>query len=267
MKKIDLHIHTIPTINESAFTFSLKKLQEYIENANLDAIAITNHDLFDIKQFETIKNNIKIKTFPGIEINLESGHILLISDDDLVEFTTKCGEITKNKQKIGDYISVDDLKKIFGNLNNYLLIPHYGKNPELSNETINNLGKNITVGEVSSPKRFIRAKNDESKLVPVYFSDVRISDNLKIFPTRQTFIDCGEINLKSIKACFNDKGKVSLSEHDGNRLFQVFDNGQKLSTGLNVILGERSSGKTVTLDRINDEHKAPNIFSNSSCSR
>ena len=140
-------------------------------------------------------------------------------------------------------------------MNNYLLIPHCGKNPELSNETIKDLGRNITVGEVSSPKRFIRAKNDESKLVPVYFSDVRISDNLNIFPTRQTFIDCGEVTLKSIKACFNDKGKVSLSEHDGNRLFQVFDNGQKLSTGLNVILGERSSGKTFTLNRINDELK------------
>ncbi|MEJ0035197.1 MAG: hypothetical protein WDO68_03810 [Gammaproteobacteria bacterium] len=33
-------------------------------------------------------------------------------------------------------------------------------------------------------------------------------------------------------------------------MWQVFDNGQKLSTGLNVILGARSSGKTHTLDAV-----------------
>jgi len=46
--------------------------------------------------------------------------------------------------------------------------------------------------------------------------------------------------------------KVVLSETDGNRLFQIFDDGQKLSTGLNVLLGERSSGKSFTLNRINE---------------
>jgi len=52
-----------------------------------------------------------------------------------------------------------------------------------------------------------------------------------------------------------DKGKVALSENDGNKLFQVFGDGQKLSTGLNILLGERSSGKTFTLNRINGSHK------------
>ncbi|MCK5556550.1 MAG: phosphotransferase, partial [Alphaproteobacteria bacterium] len=41
---------------------------------------------------------------------------------------------------------------------------------------------------------------------------------------------------------------------DGNSLFQIFDNGQKLSTGLNILLGGRSTGKTYTLDRINESH-------------
>ncbi len=38
-------------------------------------------------------------------------------------------------------------------------------------------------------------------------------------------------------------------------MFQVFDNGQHLSTGLNVILGGRSSGKTFTLNRIDKEQE------------
>lgn len=50
-----------------------------------------------------------------------------------------------------------------------------------------------------------------------------------------------------------DRSKVALSRSDGNSLFQVFDDGQQLSTGLNIVLGARSSGKTVTLNRINEE--------------
>ena len=33
-------------------------------------------------------------------------------------------------------------------------------------------------------------------------------------------------------------------------MFQVFEDGQHISTGLNVIYGDRSSGKTVTLNRL-----------------
>ncbi|TOR21591.1 hypothetical protein CGG78_24620, partial [Vibrio parahaemolyticus] len=37
---------------------------------------------------------------------------------------------------------------------------------------------------------------------------------------------------------------------EGNRFFQVLDNGLEISTGLNVLLGQRSSGKSHTLNEI-----------------
>jgi len=92
---------------------------------------------------------------------------------------------------------------------------------------------------------------DKRSLVPVCFSDCRISSELIDFPIRQTYINCGEITFSSIKSCLSDKHKVSLSPQDGHTSFQVFENGQELSTGLNVIVGERSSGKTFTLNKIN----------------
>lgn len=48
MKKCDFHIHTVPTISDSAFTFSLNALKGYVEKMELDAIAITNHNVFDM---------------------------------------------------------------------------------------------------------------------------------------------------------------------------------------------------------------------------
>jgi ABC-type dipeptide/oligopeptide/nickel transport system ATPase component len=251
VKKIDLHIHTVPTVSDSHFDFSLETFKGYVKESKLDAVAITNHDVFERKQFQTIKDALGIIVFPGIEINLKSGHLLLISNGmDLDDFESKTYSISKKIIKIGDSISISELKAIFGNLDKYLLIPHYEKHPPVSGQELADLLPYISAGEVDSAKKFIRTIKDSSKLTPVLFSDSRMSTNLEIWPTRQTFIHCGELTIDSIKACLRDKAKVSLSEKDGNKLYQIFEDGQMISTGLNILLGERSSGKTYTLNRI-----------------
>jgi len=253
LKKIDLHIHTVSTISDSSFNFNLDKLKKYVSEAGLDAIAVTNHDMFDSVQFGTIKEALDAVVFPGIEVNLECGHVLIISDvADLENFEGKTERIAQRITGIGDSISGDELEEIFGDLNDYLVIPHYDKQPAIEGETLDRIADYVSAGEVDSAKKFIRAIKDESKPTPVLFSDARICDDLDKLPTRQTFIDCGELTLNAIKACLQDKGKVALSETDGNKLFQIFDDGQKLSTGLNVLLGERSTGKTFTLNRIDE---------------
>ncbi len=152
-------------------------------------------------------------------------------------------------------MSVDDLATLFGDLEHYLVIPHYDKEPAVRGEILQRLSPYVSTGEVDSPKKFIRAIRDDSKPTPLLCSDVRVSSDLPSFPTRHTFIDCGELTLGAIKQCLTDKGKVALSETEGNRLFSVFDDGQMLSTGLNVLFGERSTGKTYTLDRIEQAHE------------
>lgn len=54
MKKIDLHIHTVATVSDHCFEISMDTLQRYVESKKLDAIAVTNHNLFDRKQYEEI---------------------------------------------------------------------------------------------------------------------------------------------------------------------------------------------------------------------
>ena len=253
MKKIDLHIHTVPTISDSQFEFSLDTFKKYAEEAHLDAVAITNHDVFDAVQFTTIKDALDITVFPGIEVNLEQGHILLISDGvNLEDFDIRTKSVSQQITQIGDSISFDELEKIFGDLNNYLVIPHYEKNPAITGETLEKIKPYASAGEVDSAKKFIRVIKDDTKLTPVLFSDVRIRKNLANLPTRQTYVHCGDISLDAIKTCLRDKAKVSLTETDGNKLWQIFEDGQKLSTGLNVLLGERSSGKTFTHNKLNE---------------
>ena len=65
MKKIDLHIHTLATEKDSNFIFDLDKMLLYVQTSKLDAIAITNHNIFDREQFNKIKEKVNISVFPG----------------------------------------------------------------------------------------------------------------------------------------------------------------------------------------------------------
>ncbi len=258
MKKIDLHIHTVATDRDSNFTFCMDTLRDYVLKSKLDAIAITNHNTFDAAQFRAIRESLPIVVLPGIEIDLDGGHILLIGDgSNIADFESRCDKVRVSQ--VGQRITASRLKDIYGNLQNYLLIPHYDKDPPIRQQTLEEFSPHVTAGEVDSPKKFIRAIKDATKLTPVLFSDVRVSDELRTLPIKHTYLDCGELTLSAVAACLRDKGKVSLTEDEGNALFQVFQDGQRISTGLNVLLGDRSTGKTYTLDRISEVCEAKYI--------
>ncbi len=256
LKKIDFHIHTVPTVNDANFIFELCILKRYVSEAALDAVAVTNHNVFDRAQFAEIAAALDVVVFPGIEVTLDCGHILIVADiADLDSFEAQAKQISTSITQPGDSITVEELFGIFGNLNQHLVIPHYDKKPAIKGEALARIAEYVSCGEVDSAKKFIRAIKSDTGVTPVLFSDTRICAELAQLPTRQTFVDCGDLTLGALKACMQDKRKVALSESDGNKLCQIFDNGQKLSTGLNILLGERSSGKTFTLDRINESHQ------------
>ncbi len=251
MKKIDLHIHTISTMSDAGFTFSIETFKRYVEESSLDAVAVTNHDIFDVDQFKEIQNALNTVVLPGIEINVAKGHVLIIGNaSQLDSFEARAKAVSNKITKVGDFLTVEELFVIYGDLSQYLVIPHYDKSPPIRGEAFEKLRPYICAGEVDSAKKFVRAIKDETKLTPVLFSDSRMKDDLSRLPNRQTFIDCGDVTLGALKACLQDKAKVSLSESDGNNLWQVLEGGQKISTGLNVLIGTRSSGKTHTLDEI-----------------
>ena len=253
MKKIDLHIHTVSTVSDRHFVFSMDTLKKYVQHCRIDAIAITNHNVFDSTQFRQIQDEIPIVVFPGIEINIGTGHLLIISDgNDLADFDARCLRLSEAISHVKNFVSVPEIVSIFGDLSAYMIIPHYEKKPSINGRVLEELIPYVCAGEVDSAKKFVRAIKDDSKLCPVLFSDSRMKEGTDYFSSRQTYVACGELSLEALKECFVDKIKVFLSREDGNILFQVFDDGQHISTGLNVLLGNRSSGKTYTLDKLSE---------------
>lgn len=261
MKKIDLHIHTQSGVGETEYELSMEVLSKYIENEKLDAIAITNHNLFDIVEYEKITEHLDIKVFPGVEIDLEKGHILIICEPDKKEeLSQHCSILSEYIVDQNSSLSIEEFLDIFpeGFLSDSLLIPHYKKDPIIRPDVLEKLNEvsRINVGEVKNPKSFINMiKDDNETFTPLLFSDYRASDtyqgNNDSYRVRQTYMSIDDISINSMKICFIEKGnkQVALSKKEGNNLFEL-NNGLTVSTGLNVIIGKRSSGKTYFLNSI-----------------
>lgn len=251
-----MHIHTVPSVSDRAFVYDKAVIRDYVEKTGLDVIAITNHNLFDYGQFIEIKNELpNIVVLPGIEVDLEKGHILVIANNDegsLFDFNAKCTDVKNQIHTATDYINYETFTRIFTDISKYLLIPHYEKSPKLPKDIVERLGRHIVAGEVSSVKKFIYMESDEEEITPVYFSDFRVERGVapEDYPVSHTYMDVSDVNVNSLKLCLMDKTKVSLTAEKGVKLFQIFANGQMLSTGLNIMFGKRSTGKTYTLNAI-----------------
>lgn len=259
MKKVDLHIHTISTVKDYYFNFDMDSLVKYVQSQKIDVIAITNHNVFDRKQYEQICSHLpSTLVLPGIEIDIDGGHALFLSDKEpqaLYAFEAICKQIAPLVNSQDDTIPFEQIETIFKDFSDYLVIPHYDKEPKLPSDTIVKFGANIFAGEVCSVKKFVTALKNRNSLVPVLFSDFRV-ETLPygaVYPNRQTYIDINDVTVNNLKLCLRDKAKVGLAPTDGHDLFQWSSSGLCLSTGLNIILGKRSSGKTYTLNRI-DKH-------------
>ena len=255
MKKLDLHVHTVSTISDHQFVFSLQRLKEYVRSLSIDGIAITNHNCFDIYQYKNIRTELAglCEVLPGIEINLGTdgfGHMICITaPDDIDDFALRCQSIQSKVVNPTDKITYEELCQIFSDLNQYIWIPHYDKKPPIDSSILSAMKDYIDCGEVGSIRKFIYCQKNTDFLTPVYFSDIRPKEDILSFPLRQTYFNIDEVTVSAIRQALRNKSHVALSEQEGNSCFFVLPD-LPISTGLNVVIGERSSGKTFTLNQI-----------------
>jgi predicted ATPase len=154
--KIDIHTHTkkcksgdAPTREISAVNFC-----ETILSTEVRIVAITNHNAFDLDQYEEIENYLGEGTqvWPGIELDVldcgSRGHLLVIVSPSLArEFSTTIEELTKNSSPDSFTATIEEVLETF-DVFKPLYVAHYKqKKPNLSNELLemletktNNLG-------------------------------------------------------------------------------------------------------------------------------
>lgn len=250
--KIDFHIHTKPTIKDIDFDFDLGTLNQYINEMKLDCIAVTNHNIFDKEQFEMISANVNAKVFPGMEVDLEDSHLLVITDINQVsELEEASNQLITKIIDEKSYISFEEFETIFPNYGDYLLIPHYKKPPRMQQSTIKKFNGLIKCGEVPNSKKFSVVIKDKENLIPVVFSDFRAKKGVA-FPSRYTYINCLNDGFSNIKCAIEDRNKVSINLKNKIDEIEYLPNGATISNKLNIIIGTRTSGKTYNIEKIKE---------------
>lgn len=142
--KIDIHCHTKKIRSGELESRAVTKevFSKSIQDAEVDIVAITNHDVFDKEQYdefvEYVGSNFQI--WPGIELdashNENNFHLILVGDpDDVDMFDEKVKQLTNGKS--GDFtIESDNIISHFSG-ENILYIPHFGsKRPAISEKNL-----------------------------------------------------------------------------------------------------------------------------------
>lgn len=269
MNRIDFHIHTVETASDSSgFNFDIEVLKDYVEGAHLAAIAITNHNGFYRDNYDQVSKALDIAVFPGAEINVTKlsgfGHVIIVADPaDIDDFASGMATLAGECPGSSDHMSWERVVELFPKISNWLIIPHYKKSKKLDSATLSHIQS--TTGydalEVANAKKWL-VERDGADAPLVVFSDCRPGlrmpdedpdDNIRRYAYGYTYLQCNEMSFSSIKAAFANANNVEIFPTD--RDFEILPEALPASRRMNVILGERSSGKTFTLKRILDAYE------------
>ncbi|WP_054850731.1 hypothetical protein [Olleya sp. ITB9] len=158
--KIDIHTHTKKCKQGDAESrnVSTEKFDEIIRLTDVKILAITNHNHFDIEQYEEIKNKVEdtCQIWPGIELDImendRRAHLIVIPNPKYVnEFNDKVTELLIDKTADNFTISIEDTVASFDNYEPIYIAHYFGKAPNLLDEGVEKL-----VGLVKNETRVLK---------------------------------------------------------------------------------------------------------------
>jgi hypothetical protein len=143
--KIDIHTHTKKCKTGDAATREIRPEDfcETVLSTDVGIIAVTNHNVFDLHQFEAIRIglNEQAQVWPGIELDVlhgqSRGHLLVIVSPKLAgEFSKVVDLFTKNSTADSFTATIEEILKAFEALHP-LYVAHYKqKRPAISDEVL-----------------------------------------------------------------------------------------------------------------------------------
>lgn len=149
--KIDLHCHTLATKGEGRERNVTPELfAEKIDAAQVDIVAVTNHNHFDLDQYELLHSAVDgaAQVWPGVELDIErwSGgkpwHMIVItSPDSKVPFNESIKTLQNGRSPKDCSWSFEEIWEAFKD-SNALFISHcYDKAPAITEEEIARVGE------------------------------------------------------------------------------------------------------------------------------
>lgn len=249
MQKIDLHIHTCTTDSEEDFDFDEQLLLDYVSQNQIDIIAITNHNYFEEDNFVKVTDllaSTECAVLPGMELDALGTHILIIGETSDTQLFIDASN--RLQAEVEGPKTEEELLSLFPTLSKLIVIPHFHKDPEISQETLDALGDYVDALETTSLKKAMMLTEAKVSEYPIVsFTDHRFGGNGR--PTHKPmYVLTDNPTCSAVKAAFRSLDRVRFNT-EGTLQFEIAP-GVLASEGLNLVVGRRSSGKTVTLGKI-----------------
>lgn len=276
---IDLHCHTKKIKQGDASTRNVKvdKFVEKVLQANVKIVAITNHNHFDYEQYCEFREatNAFCEIWPGVELDIKGknkrGHLVVIANPINAEYFS---EVVS--EMIGDEnpdLCLFDLKTVYEKLDkcDVIYIPHFHKEPKLCESDIEELNsllkdKNRLFKETSDYRSLgVYANYDYSVIIG---SDVQNWDEYE----KSTFADL-RLSVSGFKqfCLLAKKDKVFINtllnnKHAEELLVSPYENVNlklKIYTDINIIFGQKGTGKSEILKSLKECYAQRSISCNS----
>lgn len=272
--KIDIHAHTKKCKEGDSENRNIdaEKFDKIIRQTDVRILAITNHNHFDLIQYQQIANKVKdlCLIWPGIELDvLEDGRkshlIVIVNPKNADTFSKEVNRLLQGNSADNFTLSLEDTVNHFDNLD-VIYIAHYqSKKPNLLNEDVIKL-----MGLVRNEKRILKeATNSISAGIyishghnSIYGTDVQnwneyhiISENLPELrlsvESFEQFCLLLEKDNATIKTILDKKTKETIQ-------LNVFGVAELVDlviyNDINILFGSKGTGKTEILRAISKHY-------------
>lgn len=267
--KIDIHVHTKITKKGDAKTREVdaRRFHEIISSTDVKIVAITNHNHFDLTQYNdfTEITGDDFQIWPGIELDIQEdgrrGHLLVIVSPNHAQsmatiMDSLCVDTTPDDFKI----SIDSVISNFDKLNP-LYIAHYKKKPDLLDEDVDKV-----IAQTSDKSRVLKeATNSISAGIflshghsSIYGSDIHDWDEYQLLskdlPDLRLPVESFEqfcLLLNKDQTAINtllDKKEpeiISIRPFEDLKLLAI-----RVYNDINVFFGAKGTGKSKILEAI-----------------
>lgn len=270
--KIDLHCHTKKVKKGDASTRNVtsdKFFQKVVE-AEVKIIAITNHNQFDYVQYKEFKKITEgyCDIWPGVELDIigkidqvgngKRGHLIVIANPKNVElFNDRVQKLIKDEDVNTFQVSVKKVYEMLGECD-CIYIPHFHKEPKLSDEDIQELGELLqdssrlfketsdyrSLGVFSNFDYSVIIGSDVqdwNKYETSRFADIRLP-----IQTFEQFCLLAKKDTQIIDTLLNQKRKKEILVSPYKRVsFKL-----PFYEDINIIFGQKGTGKTEILESL-----------------
>ena len=278
--KIDIHTHTRKCKSGDAQTreISAADFCDKVLSTEVGIIAITNHNVFDLPQFEEITTRLTdqhAQAWPGIELDIlengARGHLIVIVSPTVAsKFEVAVNELTKGQTADSFTTNIAKVLDSFDKLNPVYIAHYKTKKPAISDETLE-----ILFSGTQHPERIIKEVTNSISAgiyishghASIYGSDIHdwaaYGEKSRDLPDLRLQVDSFEhfcLLLKKDAIAINTVLDKKTAEHLELSLFPDEPPlNIKVFNDINVIFGPKGTGKTCILNAIAAHYSAMGI--------